>query len=357
MEYRVFTGNGVLALTAPALMDILMVGGGGGGGYEWGGGGGGGGVLHANNCTIPAGNYTIVVGDGGSGGIYQQRLGSSGRATQAFGATAQGGGGAYGAVPGDVDTSSSTGGCGGGGSALGAQFPDTEFMFNPGLGASVILNTFFGSFLATGMVSSYGNSGGTGSGVLDSSSVDLFSGGGGGGAGQQGVSTDVLPRNSGGHGGDGQVVDIIVSGSPPYTYYWAGGGGGAVILFHQEMAGVVVGAQGVARVAGLAMLSDTARVTMLALVWHQLRAPMVCMLGPIRAQGGGVDVRYQQRPAVVMAVQASSSSDTFHLCALPALHAVRASSFQQSARWPQTGCAALALQAVYATAATSFAVP
>jgi len=71
-----FSTLGASTWTAPAgitSIDYLIVGGGGGsgGGYDTGGGGGGGGgmVLSGTTSVTPGTTYTVVVGDGGAGGI------------------------------------------------------------------------------------------------------------------------------------------------------------------------------------------------------------------------------------------------------------------------------------------------
>jgi hypothetical protein len=71
-----FTTVGTTLWTAPAgitSIEYLVVGGGGGsgGGYDTGGGGGGGGgmVLSGTMSVIPGNTYSIIVGDGGIGGI------------------------------------------------------------------------------------------------------------------------------------------------------------------------------------------------------------------------------------------------------------------------------------------------
>jgi hypothetical protein len=71
--YMFSTPNVVHSINFPSdtICDILMVGGGGSGGngasgYQGGGGGGGGTVIYKKDAFVPAGNYNIIVGDGGS---------------------------------------------------------------------------------------------------------------------------------------------------------------------------------------------------------------------------------------------------------------------------------------------------
>ena len=56
-------------ISGTITVDILMISGGGGGGGSVGGGGGAGGLLHHTNQTISSGQKTIVVGNGGTGGL------------------------------------------------------------------------------------------------------------------------------------------------------------------------------------------------------------------------------------------------------------------------------------------------
>lgn len=59
--------------------EVLTVGGGGGGGAPGGGGGGGGGVVYKSYVPVVAGaNYTIEIGAGGAGGIYNSSTGQPG---------------------------------------------------------------------------------------------------------------------------------------------------------------------------------------------------------------------------------------------------------------------------------------
>ena len=71
-----YTDPGIYQWVAPlrtTRVSYLLVGGGGGsgGGYDTGGGGGGGGgmVLIDTTDVIPGATFTIIVGDGGAGGI------------------------------------------------------------------------------------------------------------------------------------------------------------------------------------------------------------------------------------------------------------------------------------------------
>jgi hypothetical protein len=102
-----FTTVGTTIWTAPigvTSVSYLVVGGGGGsgGGYDTGGGGGGGGgmVLSGTQTVVPGNTYTIVVGDGGIGGISNRFIpsetdGSSGENSGFDSIVSLGGSGGY----------------------------------------------------------------------------------------------------------------------------------------------------------------------------------------------------------------------------------------------------------------------
>ncbi len=180
-----FTSSGTFAVTGSATVSYLVVGGGGGGGdgNAPGGGGGGGGFV-TGTFAVSTGNYTITVGDGGTGRCCDQPGTSGGNS--AFGsiiAYGGGNGGGYSNATGGNGGSGGGGsgptGCGGGGSSIQTSPPG-----------------------GTG----YGNAGSPDGGC---SSAEGGGGGGAGGAGSQ-------PN-----GGPGMASNI--SGS---TVYYAGGGGG-----------------------------------------------------------------------------------------------------------------------------------
>ena len=77
-KYNIFTSSGIATFSAPSAtatdFAYVLVGGGGGGGSGWdtavggsGGGGAGGFVYNYNSNNLPAGNYTVTIGSGGSG--------------------------------------------------------------------------------------------------------------------------------------------------------------------------------------------------------------------------------------------------------------------------------------------------
>lgn len=171
-----FTSSGTLLVAGSALagVDYLVVGG-GGGGSSTGGGGGGGSVEYLTSQTLAAGSYSVVVAAGGGNGT------SGGNST--FNSTT-----GFGGYHGASSNFESGGGSGGGGAAnvVGGY---------PGSGSRV-----------------YKGGGGNNSGAWD--------GGGGGGAGG-----DTQNQSQGGgtySGGNGFACAI--SGS---TVLYAAGGGGA----------------------------------------------------------------------------------------------------------------------------------
>ena len=190
LSYRahIFTNSGMFAFPdAPLNCEVLIVAGGGGSSGDLNGGGGGAGGLIYTNLQLMAGNYSVVVGLGGTGCLYT--IGNNG-SNSSFGLYTAIGGGA--------------GGCGGGntsGAANGGSGGGAE-------GGAVPYCTQFG----TGVVSQ-GHNGGRGGNSGNNGS------GGGGGAGAPGQ--DAYTGHAG-KGGDGLAYDI--SGS--MTYYAGGGGGG-----------------------------------------------------------------------------------------------------------------------------------
>jgi len=111
----IMSQNGTLTVTEPGEIEVLLVGGGGGGGGRWynqptkdqylrGGGGGGGGVIHKQTLTVEAGQYPVVIGEGGEVNNWGPGT-KQGGDTTAFGLTAYGGG--YGGMAGGRANASS----------------------------------------------------------------------------------------------------------------------------------------------------------------------------------------------------------------------------------------------------------
>jgi hypothetical protein len=197
-RYRVFTADGTLVKADATAIDVdylIVAGGGGGGGYFSGGGGGAGGVLADTDELTTAGNYAIVVGDGGTGGVATQNsdqsIGTDGEASSFNGHSATGGGGGGGRISTNVDQPGRAGGSGGGGGGRSSAAGGNG-------------------------TAGQGNNGGAAR-----SGTTAGTGAGGGGGGKGAVGSAGNSSNVGGNGGAGyQWLDG--------NYYAGGGGGGAI---------------------------------------------------------------------------------------------------------------------------------
>jgi len=194
-----FTESGTFSIKAGSGYIDYLVGGGGGAGGGTGvggstGGGGAGGFVTATDVPMSAGDFSIVIGAGGTGGSKSgnNQGGAGGNSTlETDGGTITGygggGGGTY--VAPNNGTAGSAGGCGGGG-ALGDNTP-------------------------AGGVGSQGYNGGAGGTYAPG-----YYSAGGGGMGSAGVST--TGQATAGDGGDGFASSITGA----EVYYGGGGGGG-----------------------------------------------------------------------------------------------------------------------------------
>jgi len=190
-QYHVFKNTGPASLDfsySPATgidVQFLLVAGGGGGGWDVGGGGGGGGVVTTVNTwpgpTNSSYSFNIVVGAGGAGANTPGQSASLNAGNDSsitidnitITALKGGGGGNY---------PSGNGGDGGsGGGASGYSSPGTR-----GLGLQPSQPTH------GGLVSNYGNPGGTGT-----QNGNAYSGTGGGGAGGVGGNATTGPTPGG----------------------------------------------------------------------------------------------------------------------------------------------------------------
>jgi len=246
------TGQTQYTITVPSggiVCDVLIVAGGGGGGCNAGAGGGAGGLILLENTTLPSGNITIRVGNGGaggtentvgtvasngknslfgtntaigggagvnSGGTNGNAGGSGGGAgnaetgnrTGGAGTTGQGFKGGDGTVAGGVGR---TGGGGGGAGAVGQNSVSTTRAGDGGVGRN--MSSIFGTSVGQsgwfagggggGVHSGTGGSGGTGGG--GSENVDGTNGTGGGGGAARSTSTGLATFN-GRSGGSGIVI-------------------------------------------------------------------------------------------------------------------------------------------------------
>jgi hypothetical protein len=184
----------------PSTVEYLAVAGGGGGSAGGGGGGGAGGLKLGAGSVSANTSYTIVVGDGGAGGVQLNEQGF------------EGGGSSISGTGLNIDV---TGGGGGGG-------PNGAAAVTGGSGGGAARYS-----LAVGAgIANQGNAGGSTSGN-DSSA----GGGGAGGAGQNKVSV-----STSGAGGIG--VQSSITGTA--TYYAGGGGGSGA----SELGATIPGAGG-----------------------------------------------------------------------------------------------------------------
>ena len=211
---HMFTNSGTFTVTKPGTVQILVVGGGGGGGMDncSGGGGGGGGVIYRESFPVSAGEYAVVVGDGGEGSTNQTAdttylaAHSQGRDSSiSLGGTAllTAKGGGWG---GNYWRYGGAGGSGGGGVGYWNGSTAPEGNTRPGAGTE-----------GSGDGQELGNYGGRG---YSTGYANCWSGGGGG-AGGVGVAGS---GSKAGNGGAGVACDI----SGATVYYGAGGGGGTV---------------------------------------------------------------------------------------------------------------------------------
>jgi hypothetical protein len=246
------TGQTQYTITVPSggiVCDVLIVAGGGGGGCNAGAGGGAGGLILLENTTLPSGNITIRVGNGGAGGT-ENTIGTvasngknslfgtniaigggagvnsggtngnaggsgggagnaeTGNRTGGAGTTGQGFKGGDGTVAGGVGR---TGGGGGGAGAVGQNSVSTTRAGDGGVGRN--MSSIFGTSVGQsgwfagggggGVHSGTGGSGGTGGG--GSENVDGTNGTGGGGGAARSTSTGSATFN-GRSGGSGIVI-------------------------------------------------------------------------------------------------------------------------------------------------------
>jgi len=96
--YEFYPGSNYVSFPYDTTCDLLLIGGGGSGGTSLGTGGNSGNVIYSTDVIVPAGNYNIIVGEGGS-------YGQDGGDTTAFGATSKGGRGIIAKIPSGIKAS------------------------------------------------------------------------------------------------------------------------------------------------------------------------------------------------------------------------------------------------------------
>jgi hypothetical protein len=203
-----FTTVGTTTWTVPAgvtSVEYLVVGGGGGGGHgAYLGGGGGGGAFRTAQDYAVSGNVTVVVGDGGVGGVTSSVYPTNGGQSQFGGIVAAGGG--SGACYYYPSLSAGDGGSGGGGS----------YEYSTG---GLRLNVLYGNNGGNGYAGAPANGAGGGGGAWTAGANGSSGRGGSGGAGLSSSITGSVVYYAGGGGGGGQTALYGTGG--------VGGGGNA----------------------------------------------------------------------------------------------------------------------------------
>jgi len=234
-----FTGSGSITVTNNFNCDILAIGGGGAGGSTDAGGGGAGGMVFYPGLILPAGTYSITVGNGAptlGGGNSKYNLPGLNGGNTTFGniITALGGGG--GGTGYQTQYSPKIGGCGGG-AGSDDLIQSSIYVYTGAQSSQYILGNPSSSSY------SFGNNGGNAS-----STVNVNGGGGGGGIG--GVGANNGGNYIAGNGGPGLYQATISSTTYNFTnmynlatlnygqkisytsyasaYYFGGGGGGGI---------------------------------------------------------------------------------------------------------------------------------
>ena len=235
--YRIHTFTAATSPKTFALVtggnniEVLAVAGGGGGGgmsacgsyHGAGGGGGGGGVVYETK-NLSAGDYSIVVGAGGTGA--SAAVGTNGGNSSALGAAVAVGGG--GGARGCDGINGQNGGSGGGGSRE-ANVYGTATSGQGYNGGSATADGNGGGGGGGGGAGYNGDNargqGGAGYGSAITGSLTYYAGGGGGGEGGNKPAVGASLGGSGG-GGAGGAVDVN-PGSGGSANTGGGGGGGA----------------------------------------------------------------------------------------------------------------------------------
>ena len=230
-----FTASGTLLVTTPGWVEGILAAGGGGGApvsSTAGGGGGGAGGFERRRCYLPAGQYTVKVGAGGSSG-YQgssSSYASVGISPTVFSFVLGGGrGGTTSQNGGDSGGKASGGGGGGSASVAGTGGAGLEPAYGSAGGNGNASATQAnqrggggGGYSAYGYPASTGRQGNGGGGVKVSLwEVLEFCGGGGGGGGNGTTGGNGIAVNGGGIGGNGGSAGAAGAANT------GGGGGGA----------------------------------------------------------------------------------------------------------------------------------
>ena len=221
---HVFTSGDTLTLTSGGEVEYLIVGGGGGGGGSHQGGGGGAGGFLAGTVALPAGTYTVTVGNGGNGRFQGSGISSGGNSSIGASAIVAYGGG-YG---GGEGLNAANGASGGGGAWSGAK--GTGWAGPPVQG------------YAGGNAGSQSGSGGGGAAGVGAN-TDGTTGGAGGPGRSSTMGDGVTPVTyaTGGTGSNGRVSpDPGATAAANTGDAGGGGGGGAGAVGGNGGSGIVI---------------------------------------------------------------------------------------------------------------------
>ena len=258
VSYRVhaFTSSGIFQKGDNSPIDIMMVGGGGGGGGSTAGGGGAGGLIN-HSLTPTVGDYSIIVGAGGSGSQVSNDgavNNTNGGYSSAFGYTALGGGYGFSGRPSGSRLANSGGSGGGGGYYNGNDIIDHTHSgsgtVNQGNRGGFSVNTSLWGGAGGGGASSVGidqgstRAGGAGTDMSSFFGTNFgvsgfFAGGGGGGQANSSANT---PGGSGGGGQGGSGIGTLY---PTAGTANTGGGGGGGGTYGPNIAGGGAGGSGI----------------------------------------------------------------------------------------------------------------
>jgi hypothetical protein len=241
LAFEIYNGiNWVSVVSQAYTVSYLAVSGGGGGGYQAAGGGGAGGLLTSTASVSSGTAYTITIGAGGTGTTSGNGAGTNGTGTAFTGiATPVGGGGGAGSTSGGV---AGNGGSGGGGAYQNNTAAGTGTSgqgFSGGIGAYSSITTGGGGGGASavgGAGSGTGPAGNGGAGTSNSLSggAVTYAGGGGGSAGGGGT----LGTGGAGGGGNGGVSGTPCTAGSANT--GGGGGGGMTTAGGSGGSGIVI---------------------------------------------------------------------------------------------------------------------
>jgi fibronectin-binding autotransporter adhesin len=235
-----FTSSGtfnITSVTGVPNVEVLIVAGGGGGGSDAGGGGGGGGVVHGYFEGSGVGEYSVVVGAGGSGAIYNPTNGNDSSIQRTTAPAVNRGRKSFGNITNRANAIELA--QGGGGGCNGILMHGTSGLFDAhqseeggsggGAGPLESLSAFTFTSMQPGRGTRLQGTGGGGSMNYAPFTDTLFKGGGGGGGAQRPGMTAPNggpPVHGGGSGGDGYAWRGLYSNNAA-THYGGGGSGGS----------------------------------------------------------------------------------------------------------------------------------